>query len=496
MSTYHFVALILVMIGPVLALARAIKVPPTLVLFAVGLASTALPGLPAGPVDPELLLTLFLPPLLYASTVRVSWHLLRLTLAPGALAAVATVMVTVPTVAAAARLLLPGLSWTTALLLGVMTAVFDTRLFHEAEGRPHVPRAISDSLKARELVTRVFVLATFALLVQTAEEDRPGGLMLLDHYAFDIPAGVLLGMLIGRAVVHLRRRIDPAAIEIAVSVATPYAAALAATALEVSLVAAISTAALVISSIRIDRRTGAPISSSEARINAVAFWEEVSLIISSVLFLLAGRALPQALGGLDDRPLPQLAAASLAILALVLAVQFAVSYVFTAARPIGRHVAERRGGGSLRATIAAVMAWASTRSVIGIVIALSVPERLPSGGPFPDRSLILVVGALTILGSVLLQGLTLNRAVRRASLLDEKEQDREEHEARDAMAGAVSNPGPEHADGFDAARQALLRLRAQDRIGDEVLISMLRETDLSARAAEGGALPGSGPPNP
>lgn len=75
MGSYQFVALILVVIGPVLAVARDVGAPPSLALFALGFASTALPGLPPQAIDPELLLTLFLPPLIYASTVRVSWHL-------------------------------------------------------------------------------------------------------------------------------------------------------------------------------------------------------------------------------------------------------------------------------------------------------------------------------------------------------------------------------------------------------------------------------------
>jgi CPA1 family monovalent cation:H+ antiporter len=64
------------------------------------------------------------------------------------------------------------------------------------------------------------------------------------------------------------------------------------------------------------------------------------------------------------------------------------------------------------------------------------------------------------------------------------------------MEAAKASPGKEHANGFDAARQALLYLRERNEIGDEVLISMLRETDLTSRAAEGNALPGAGPPNP
>jgi hypothetical protein len=149
-----------------------------------------------------------------------------------------------------------------------------------------------------------------------------------------------------------------------------------------------------------------------------------------------------------------------------------------------------------QAAAAWVMTWSSTRSVIGFVIALSIPASLPDGRPFPERDLILVVSALTILGSVLLQGLTLRAVVVGTSLRTESEQAREAEEARRAMAAAAAAPSRKHVNSFDAARQALLRLREQNRIGDEVLISMLREADLASRAAEGNALPGAGPPNP
>ncbi|HEY8381557.1 MAG TPA: cation:proton antiporter [Microvirga sp.] len=497
MSTYQFVALLLVVIGPVLALAKSTGAPPSLVLFGVGLASTALPCLPPLRVDPQLVLNLFLPPLVYASTVRVSWHLLRFTLVPGVVVGAVTVIATVALVAGAARiLLLPGISWIAALLLGVVASVFDTRLFHEAQGRPHVPRAITDTLKARELVARLFILATFALVVENAGSNTPTALAVAEHYAFDIPAGLLVGVLIGRAVAFMRQQIDPAPIEIAVSIMTPYAASLAATALEVSGVAAITAAALVISTVRINRRTGAPISSSEARISAVAFWEEVSLITSSALFLLAGRTLPEALAGLGEWPLSQLLLAAAAVLLVVLAVQLALSYVTVLRQPIAGALAAAQPRGATRWAAAAIMAWSSTRSVIGLVIALSIPAALPDGAAFPERDLILVVTALVILGSVLLQGLTLRAFVQRSGLQGEAEQQREEETARRVMETANASPGRDHANGFDSARHALLRLRERNEIGDEVLVSMLRETDLTSRATEGDALPGAGPPNP
>jgi CPA1 family monovalent cation:H+ antiporter len=495
MSTYQFAALVLAGIGPVLALARLAKAPASLVLFGLGLASTHLPGLPQTAVDPQFVLNLFLPPLLYASAVRTSWHLLRFTLLPGAVLGVGLVLATIAAVAVAARfLLLPGLSWPSAVLLGTVAAIFDTRLFHEAEGRPNVPRAIADTLKARELVTRLVVLATFALTVETVRAGRFFPAALLEHYALDIPLGILLGSAVGYAVAWARQRIDPAPVEIAVSIATPYGAALLASVLGLSVVAAVTTAALVVSAVRIDRRTGAPISSSETRVSATAFWEEVSLIVSSVLLFLAGRALPEALRTLDSWPLWQLLLAAAGLLTLVLLVQFGSAYLAAGLRPVAGAIA--RGDGPRRVRAAGVMAWSSTRSVIGLVIALSIPATLPDGRSFPERDLILVVAALVIVGSVLIQGLTLPAVVAGAGLSDEGERERERALARRIVEDALAAPGAEHANGFDAARQALVRLREEDRIGDERLVAMLREVDLMARASEGDALPGAGPPNP
>lgn len=225
----------------------------------------------------------------------------------------------------------------------------------------------------------------------------------------------------------------------------------------------------------------------------MAFWEQVSLMLSSALFFLAGRALPDALWGLSAWSIATVLGCAGGILTVVLAIQFALSYAAAGLRPIAPALESRAGG---RVAAAAAMAWSCTRSVIGLVIALAIPAQLAAGQPFPERDLILVVAALTIVGSVLLQGLTLRPVVAAASLRDEEGEQSEEDLARAAVQSAAARPRSEHANGFDAARQALLRLREEDRIGDEVLVEMLRETDLQSRAAEGDALPGSGPPNP
>jgi NhaP-type Na+/H+ or K+/H+ antiporter len=495
LSQLEFVALVIAAVGPAMAVSHVVGIPASIALFGLGVATAFIPGLPPMRLDPQLVLGLFLPPVLYAATVRVSFHLLRFTLVSGVLLGTVLTFATIGAVAAAARLLMPGLSWIGALLIAIVVAVFDTRLFHEAKGRPHVPRVIADALKTREMVSRIVVLSCFSLALGTLLEGPPGPAALLGGFAYDIAGGVLAGAAIGQAVVWLRERTDPAPVEIAVSVATPYLGALAAQKLGLSVAVVIITSALVVSAVRIDRRTGAPKSSSEARITAMAFWEQASLMLSAVLFFLAGRSLPEAMAALGHRPFGQVALAAAALLALVLAVQYAAGLATAALTGVPR--TEGHLPGATKA--AAVMSWASTRSVVGLVIALSVPATLPDGRSFAERDLVLVVTALMIVGSIVLQGLTLRRAVRSAGLGDREEDQREENLAERAMVEARPEAASEDSpvvNDFDAERRALLRLRETDRIGDEVLRRMLRETDLRSRAAEKSSLPGAGPPNP
>ncbi len=494
MTSFQFVALLLASIGPILALGRVAPVPDTLVLFGAGVATTLVPGLPPARLDPQLALELFLPPLLYAGASRASFHLLRFSLVSGVLLGAALSLATVAAVALAARLLL-GLPWTAAVLLGAVAAVFDTRLFHEAEGRPHVPRPVADALKAREMVARVVVVSTLALALEALEGAAPSAGAVLLHVAWDLAGGAALGLALGRAVAWARERVRPAPVEIAVSIATPYIGSLASTALGVSVVVTVVTAALVIAAERIDPRTGAQRASAEARVSAVAFWEEANLILSAVLFFMAGRALPGAVAGLRDWPLGWLLGVAAGLLALVLAVQFAFSLVAAALPYPAEELGTREAPATVpaRAAVAGVMAWASSRSVIGLVIALSVPAALPDGRPFAERDLILAVAALLIVGSVLLQGLTLEAVVRRAGLGERAETEAERGAAQEAIVRARAETG---GSGFDAGRRAVLELRGENRIGDEVAREMLRETDLRQRATEESPLPGAGPPNP
>ena len=337
----EFIALLIAAVGPAMALSHLLGIPTSLALFVMGAAAAFIPGLPPMSVDPQLIIGLFLPPVIYAATVRVSFHLLRFTLIPGVLIGFVLTLGTIAAATTGVLYLLPGLPPVSALLIAITISVFDTRLFHEAKGRPHVPRAIADALKTREMVSRIVALSAFALAIEALSQGLPDTVTILGGFAYDLAGGAVAGAIIGRAVVWLRERAEPAPVEIAISLATPYLGAVIAEELGLSVAVVIMTAALVVSAVRIDRETGAPRSTSEARITSMAFWEQASLMLSAALFFLAGWSMP-VMKALGEWPFLQVAASAGALLAIVLAVRFAAGFITTLMPPVNRVLADQK----------------------------------------------------------------------------------------------------------------------------------------------------------
>ena len=109
METLELLVGLLAAVAVVVRLAGRTAIPEPVLLVLAGLAVALIPGLPQVELDPQLILALFLPPLLYAGTVQASVHLLRFALWSGVLAGALLSACTVVAVAAVARLLLPGL---------------------------------------------------------------------------------------------------------------------------------------------------------------------------------------------------------------------------------------------------------------------------------------------------------------------------------------------------------------------------------------------------
>lgn len=131
-----------------------LRLPWPALMVVLGVVVALVPGLPAAFVlDPDLILPLFLPPLLYATAQRTSWSLFRARRRSNALLAVALVVVTVIAVAGVTAVLVPGITMTAAVALGAMVAPPDPVAVEAVAGPVRMPRRMLAVLQSEGSTT-------------------------------------------------------------------------------------------------------------------------------------------------------------------------------------------------------------------------------------------------------------------------------------------------------------------------------------------------------
>ena len=507
--------------GIVLGLvARQFHIPYPIALVLGGLAVSFIPGLPAVELNPELALTLVLPPILYQAAIFTSWRDFRANIKPIGLLSIGLVLLTTLGVAAVAKLIVPGLPWTAALVLGAIVSPSDAVAATAIMRNLSIPRRIVTVVEGESLVNDaaglvLYRFAVAAVLTGTAYTFPGPGLQFL----FLATGGIALGMAAGWISVQLQRRIDDPLGEIALSLVFPFAVFIAAEAVHVSAVLAVVAAGLV-------RGWYSPEAfSAQTRIQAHAVWDVIVFLINTVVFILIGLMLPQVMAGLTAYSFQTLVLYAAAVSAAAIAMRFLV--IFGAA--YGREVlipSLRRPPSELPWRHLVIVAWSGMRGVVSLVIALALPLALPGGEPFPHRELIVFLTYAVILATLVLQGASLGPVIRYLGVGADCDTDAEERLARsktihaamaeiDALKASGKVPVPVahalreayahrlsdieaifgdwlarpsgaahdayrslHLATIAAARRRLIKLRRDGQIGDEVLQRVQRELDL------------------
>ena len=296
---------LLVAIVILATLASRLRLPYAILLVLGGLLLGFVPGLPSIALNPELVLVLFLPPLIYSSAWLTSWREFRANLRPILQLSLGLVLVTTLVIAVVAHVI-AGFSWPVAFVLGAVVSPTDAVAASATAKQLGLPRRIVTVIEGESMVNDATGLVVYRFAVAAVVTGSFSLWQAGLQFVVVSLGGLVIGLVIAWPVAWLHRHLDDAPIEITITLLTPYAAYLLADALQVSGVLAVLSAGLYLS------RQSSRFFSSNTRLQANAVWNVLVFLLNGLLFLLIGLQLRSILAAIAGHSLLTLHLASAA----------------------------------------------------------------------------------------------------------------------------------------------------------------------------------------
>lgn len=525
----HNLQLILILLGASAALellAHKLGVPHPALLVLGGLGLALTPGLPRVEMDPEAVFLIFIPPLLYRAALLTSWRDFRSHLRAIITLAVGVLLGTVAVVAAVAHSLTPEFSWGAAFVLGAIISPPDAIAAVAVMRRLGVPRSVVTILEGEGLVNDAVALVSYRVAMTAIVA---GGFSVGEaswRFLGGAAGGIGIGFAAAFLVIFVRRKVGRVPlVENTISILTPFVSFIPADRLGLSGVLAVVTTGLYLG------RVGPRLVSPATRLQSQAMWEMIVFLLEGLIFILIGLYLPSAFQALRHHTPGQLLGYAAVISAVVVLVR--LLGVFPSA--YGLRFLARVAGAKWpypKWRHVTFIGWAGMRGGDSLVIALALPLTTSAGAPFPARDLIIFITFAVILATLVVQGFTFGAVVRLLGLKDDGIDRNEEAQARrasleaglahleevvkspDAPVDHIRDLRDRHArrlhhlmvkdqpvlfpekreaefiyrrlrlDMLQVEREALIRLRDQDKISDSVMALIQRDLDLEATLLE------------
>ncbi|MFI7009222.1 Na+/H+ antiporter [Streptomyces sp. NPDC050145] len=507
--------------------ARRTPVPAPLLLVAVGLVASYVPGVPEYALDPHVVLPLILPPLLHTAALESSYLDLRANIRPVALLSVGYVLFATVAVGWLAYQLIPDLPLTAALVLGAVIAPPDAVAATAIARRVGLPSRITTILQGESLVNDATAITAYKVALAAAVGEGASWAGGIREFLVAAVGGVGIGLLLMVPLHWLRTHLKEALLQNTLSLLIPFVAYAVAEQFGASGVLAVVTVGLYLGhrSYQVD---------FETRLQEAAVWKVVAFILESAVFALIGLQLRVVLKGLGEYSVGQAVWYAVGVFLFVVVIRFVWSYPATYLPwCFSSRIRERESDTDWRRPL--IVSWAGMRGVVSLAIAFSIPLVTDEGEPFPARNLVLFLTFTTVIGTLVVQGLTLpplikllklpGRDVRAETLaeaqaqnaastaaeerVDELMEDRRNclpqplqdrlrtvlERRRNAVWERLGQTNPvtgESADdtyrrlareAIQAEREVFVKMRDERRIDDEMLRSLLRRLDLEEAAA-------------
>jgi len=384
--------------------ARRTPVPAPLLLVAAGLAVSYVPGVPEYTLDPHVFLPLLLPPLLYTAATDSSYLDLRAQIRPVALLSVGYVLFATLVVGWAAYVLVPDLSLTAALVLGAVVAPPDAVAAAAVARRVGLPSRVTTILQGESLVNDATAITAYKVALAAAVGEGATWAGGIAEFLVAALGGVGVGLVLMVPIHWMRTRLNEALLQNSLSLLTPFFAYAVAEQVHASGVLAVVVVALYLGhrNWEVDFAT---------RLQEEAVWKMVAFILESAVFALIGLQMPLILTGLGAYEGASAAWYAVVLFVIVVVTRFAWVYPATyLPRLLSARVREREENPTWKGPF--IIGWAGMRGVVSLAIAFSIPLTVHGGEDFPGRNMILFLTFTTVIGTLVVQGLSLPPLIR------------------------------------------------------------------------------------
>ncbi len=402
MDAVHLFELLIAMLFAVIALhwlARRLHLPPAVALIVGGAGLAFIPGLPTFSLDPQLVLVIFLPPLLMDGAWFIALRHLRRHLIGILSLAIGAVVFTTIVVAMVTHWLLPELPWAACAALGAIVSPTDAVSARAILQRVHLPQRLSILLEGESLLNDATGLVLFRLAIAAAVTvgstfsiaDATGEFLKL------AAGGAAIGAACAAAWVFIAKRLEDEYLIISASVLLCWATFIAAEYAGVSGVIATVVCGLICGWYQ------HRVFSAAIRLRGYSFWTVMVFLLEASVFMLIGSSLREVItraGGFAV-VFQHMAVPILWIVLAMTAARFAWIFACDGLIALRRSFGWRRFE-TMGWRASTVLSWAGMRGVVTLAVALSVPADLPG------RDFLLVAAFAVILITVLVQGTTLD----------------------------------------------------------------------------------------
>ncbi len=428
-------ATLMLLVGLLLAvvllatLARRLAVPYPILLVLGGLGLALVPQVPQVHLDPDLVLVLFLPPLLYADAYEMSWRDVRRNKRAISQLAIGLVLGTVLAVGLSVHALIPGMPLAVAFVLGAVLSPTDAVAVSAVARQVGLPSRVVAILEGESLLNDASALVAYRFAVAAVLTGTFSLGRAALGFVWVCVAGVGAGLAVGWVILQVTKSIRDPFILILFSLVCPYLVWLPAEALGGSGVLAVVSAGLYAGYY-------APVVlRADARLPASAVWETWVLFLNGLAFILLGLQLRGVVSGFVGGRLWSMVLLSLPICLVVMLVR--IVWIFpTAYLPRVLIPSIGRKDPMPPTSQLFVLGWAGMRGVLSLATALALPLTSRLGTPFPYRAEIIFITFAVVLVTLVVEGLTLAPLIRALRVTGDGDQALEEQAARLAAVKA------------------------------------------------------------